>query len=150
MQNNYYKTIDELSIFLWVKIHETNDVYNLLIDKNEECSKKQLHIIWNDLQNQYLKHFGLDEATKKIIEKERNLILLYEDAYVNENRDQFTFIEIEELEILALRNKLSTHKIDFYLSKSKLESILKFPIDMKNTSVKEYYSYFKMLSDGNQ
>lgn len=136
-----------MSIYLWVKIHETDDLSNLIIDKNVECNidfKK----IWKQLQDQYLKHFGLDEATKKIIEKERNLILLYEDAYVNENRDQFTFIEIEEREIEEMKSKIENHKTDFYMSKSKLESILKFPIDMKNTSVKEYYSYFKMLSDG--
>lgn len=104
-----------------------------------------MSIIWENVNDQYLKAFGLGEEMQKIIEKERHLILMYEDKWVNGNRDVMTFIEIEENELAEARKKLIGTENDFYQMKAKLETIIKFSIDIKKVCVKEYYSYFKVL-----
>lgn len=135
----------------WWRIHENRDLSYLLLTKrslnkyeNEFLSNK-----WKVLHDQYLKAFGLGETMEKLIEKERNLILMYEDKNVHGNRDVMTFIEIEEIEISEIRKKLMGKESDFYQIKAQLESIVKFSIDIKKCSVKEYYSYFKMLEKQN-
>lgn len=153
MPPEYYSSIDTLPVYNWRIIHDSGDLTYLLIKTKTLNKYQQLFLFnaWTKINDEYLKHFGITEAVKEIIEKEKYLICLNEDYVVNDNKAQLTFIEITELEIASLKKKLSEYKDDFHVTKAKLEKALnKDYIDTKKISVKEYFSYFKMLADGRE
>lgn len=116
--------------------------------KIDSSEKTVLNIIWKKLYDQYLAVFGVGDSMEAIIQKERNLILMYEDKNVNGNRDVMTFIELAEIEIADMKRKNLSGDKDFFRINAKLQEIIKIPIDMRKISVREYYSYFKNLEDG--
>lgn len=136
----------------WRKIFDTSDL-SFVLKERRSINKYQtvfLSKIWTGLQDQRINRFGLGEEIEKIIEKENTLIALNEDYVVNDNKDQLTFIELLEIEIENMKDKLSNNSIDFLKSKSLLERALnKDYIDLKKVSVAEYYSYYDIITDAN-
>lgn len=141
-----------MPVYLWVKVNETSDL-SFILKVRKAINKYQkvfLSIVWKSLQDQYLECFGLGEALEKIVEKQKKLIFLYEEVNANGNKDQLTFVDIEEQELAELQKKIMNHKSDFHITKAKLEKAMGISIDLHKVSVKEYYSYFKALSDGGE
>lgn len=94
--------------------------------------------VWQTLYDEYLLAFGIGEHYKEIIEKEREISLLKIDRYLQNEKSMETLIDIAELELAEMKGIKGGN---FLETKSIIEKVLSFQIDMKKTSVAEYYTY---------
>ena len=147
-QHKYFLSIDDLPIYNWNKIHETGDLSFLLLLRKpiNRFQKIVLMKVWTSLKDQYLEYFGLGETMDRIVMKKESLVERYQDLNVNDNKDQLTFIDIEERELKEMEQKMANHKADFYTGKAMVEKQIGFAIDVHRESVREYFSRFKVES----
>ncbi len=137
---NYYKSIDEMPIFNWFKIQETNDLSYLLY-KKRGCTPKQAAILKEALQlmtNEYIDTFGISDQYKNILELKR-------DIRVKEILFATTGEKINKTFISVLQSKLkvaleSTQKSDTGSVIVHVNKYMGYRADLKKISVKEFYS----------
>ena len=140
----YYNTLDA-PIYVWEKVHETNDPTWLLVKRNQVSNKiiELLKKAWEKIYDEYIKEFGLTESFLDIKRKEIEVAQLKLELILTGDRVLETFIEIAEEE-LAEMNK-GNGKSNFMESKIAIENRFKFQINMHSTSIREFYSYLKHL-----
>ena len=139
-----YSSIEFLPIWNWNEILKTGDLKHLFISGSGRVSKK-MGKLWEDLQDEYIEVFGLDENFKK------QLRLLVKKAKLNYDYvltgDRFINTKLEMVE--ADLNSLNTTKsISFYELKEHLEKHKGFRIDPKVTTVIEWNYALKNMSNG--
>lgn len=149
----FHKSIDNLPIYSWFKIHETNDLTWLLIDKPEKVilSKKELNSLfaaWNIIFNEYIDTFGIPEKMKQILELKRDIQILKWELLLEKDRYYETFIDLKELQLKDLIKNEYTEKVNDV--KVYIEKFIGFRIDEKIISVKEYYTYAEALKKENE
>jgi hypothetical protein len=139
-----YDSLD-MPVFFWNKIHQTNDL-SWLMKKKQRITKaiaKKLSQVWDSMYQEYINEFGFSEQFAAIKAKEHEIAMLQMDLILTEDRTIETFIEIAMIELADM--KKSGGKYGFLDSKIAIESKFKFQINLMQTSVREFYSYFKYL-----
>ncbi len=59
--NKLYTSIDDLPVYYWNKIHETNKLKYLFKEKVDIVNNDQLSLLWANINDQYFKEFGLSK-----------------------------------------------------------------------------------------
>lgn len=146
-----YKSIDEMPIYNWNKIHETGDLRYMLHEKKtiEPYEFRFLLKRWKKIYEEYVSRFGLSEDFLSILELEKNIALLKIEKAERGDENMQTFIEIDEIKLQKKRAELSGVQSDFYDIKAAIESNLGFHIDPKKCTVVEFYSYLKNIKKKN-
>lgn len=146
-----YKSIDEMPIFNWNKIHETGDLKYLLHDKCKVESYEFRFLLkrWKKLYEQFIDRFGFSDEFLSILELEKNIALLKIEKAERGDENIQTFIEIDEIKLQKKKAELGGVKSDFFDIKAGVESSLGFHIDTKKCTVVEFYSYVKTLKKKN-
>ena len=144
MKVECYDSLDA-PVFIWDKVHSTGDVSWLLVKKRKVTVKLREHLtrVWEGIYEEYFKEFGKSERFKAILDKTKEIILLY--CKLHETKDRFilTWIAIAEDELNELKSGIE--KFNIMQSKMAIESRMKFQINMQSTSIREFYSYLKNL-----
>lgn len=136
----YFKSIDEMPIYNWFKLQETNELTHLLKVK-KLCSKREVLILQNALQsitNEYIDFFGINDQYKKILELKRNIRIKEIQLITTGERINKTFIKVLKSELNLLiqsAQKSDTGNVSVHVNK-----YMGYRIDLKSTSVKEFYS----------
>lgn len=139
-----YNDIETMPIWNWYEILKTGDLKHLFVSGSGRVSDK-IADLWDELQDQYITEFGLDESFKKQIR------LLKEKAILNYNfiltKDPFINTELSIIE--ADLTELNTGKsVGFYEMKSHLEKYKGFRIPVKEVTVIEWFTDLKNMSNG--
>lgn len=145
LKSKCYLSIDTLSIFNWWQIHQTNDFTLLQIDRSEAIDKKALGVLWANLYDQYFAKFGLGDNFITILEKKKEIALMKCERWVEGDKSLETLIQVAEIELSELE---AANGGDFLQTKGYIEKTLAFQINLKETSVSEYYSYLKTAING--
>ena len=143
----FYKSIDDLPIFYWFKIFETNELTHLLI--KGKLPQTQLTEIWNDIYNEFIIKFGVDEKFKEHFNLKKDIILL-EIEYAQKKQAGVKFRLQLELKKLESLNPIQETKQDFHLLASSISKQMGYNVNLKTTSVTEFYSHIKLLKNGSE
>lgn len=140
LESKCYTSIDTLPIYNWWQIHKTDNFKLLLINPYNRASLEGLVLIWKQLYDQYFEKFGLGDTFISILEKKKEIALLKCERWVSGDKSMETEIKVAELELDQLENLGGS---DFLETKAFIEKTLNFQINMKETSVSEFYTYLK-------
>lgn len=138
----HYTTIDDMPVFNWLKIQETNDLTWIMHKKVDEskCTGKELILMQQSLQNmtdQYLDAYGVSDEYRKVLILKGELYVLRAELIATQDKTKLTFIDIKKDELKALLMKSnSTQKTNVRVYASKY---MRYSIDMKQTSVRDFY-----------
>jgi hypothetical protein len=141
--SDHYSSIDELPVYLWDKMNSTGDVSFLLIKRKKitENMRAMLKKIRDKMHDEFIDEFGLSDAFLSITRNRIEIAKMKMQYVLDNDGSVLTFIEIAEQE---LDDQLKgTKKSNFLQSKVAIERELKFQINLRTTTVKEFYSYFK-------
>lgn len=137
MLEKYYRLIEEIPLFNWVKINEGKMIY-ILKDINSKYTESEIEEAWNDLFDDYLIKRGLGKSYKKLLEVLKKKMILECEYIISGDEFKLTQIEVEKqnLELLTRKevNDMSVEKSLIVLSKW-----LGYRLDWKIISLNEYY-----------
>ena len=135
-----------MPLYNWFKIYETGSLHWLLKDTAivGYYLESTIQGIHDTLTNSYIKRFGLSESVKDIMRKERERALLQIKMIITGDRSLQPIINLCDRELELLKS-LSNENNNFYESKVNLERIIGYQIDVKKTTVTEYYSLIKSV-----
>lgn len=141
----WYKSIDELPIFNWFKIQDTNDVSWMMIKKKKMTTYRLLVLnkAFSDCQAEYLDAFGVNETYKKILMLKWQISVLRSEMVIHEKRTNKVFIDLKEIElkgILSESKKTETGNVRVMIEKH-----MGFKLNEKEITVKEFYEYLNDL-----
>lgn len=137
MSEKYYKLIEEIPLFNWVKINAGNLHF---IKKNDDCefTEEELSEAWDILFDDYLEKRGLGKAYKKLLEVMKKKTILQCEYIISGDLFKLTEIEIEEEKLKQLISKdgtdMSVEKSLVFLSKW-----IGYRLDWKIITLTEYY-----------
>jgi hypothetical protein len=102
-----------------------------------------LALIWRNIYDEYIKEFGFSEGFLDIIRKQKEIALLRVDKIVSGDKSIQTMIDVCNFELDGIKkmNQGGT----FYELKVYIEKGMGIRINPIECSVKEFYSYAKLL-----
>lgn len=144
-QLDYYKSIDDLPIYNWLKIQETNDISWMLKTNHSlnEVHKGILTVAFDNIYSQFIDAFGINPALEEILTIKRDIAVLTVDMMLEKDRSLINFIEIKERELKALiasKNQGSVMEVTAYV-----EKYMQFKINTKEVTVREFYGYINLM-----
>lgn len=139
-----YLSIDDMPIWNWNKILSTGDLKYLFINEKGRVGNKIVNL-WNDLQEQYVKKFGIDANLLKEIKLKRKIANLNYDYIITKDKFNETLISIANAELNELHKNSG---IDFHELLDHMEKYKGFRIDTKLTSVTSWFTTIKNMSNG--
>ena len=144
----YYNSIDEIPIWNYWKFSETDDFKYLVIcdDTSRQVKFKESKALkaWDNMTSQYIDFFGVNNTYKEILMLNREIIL---NEYIWEaRREPISKVYAREAkkQLESLENNLiNSNPQDqvFYIEKE-----MGFRVDIKQMSVKEFYSYVSNIN----
>ena len=135
-----YDNIDNLPIWNFNKVKETQDLKYLFISKSilNRFYNKKLLKIWENILNQFFKEFGISEEYLNELNEERKILIMICDRWIEGDRSIETFIDKKKYE-LSLKNK-NKKELKMGIQLSILSKYQTYRIDEKETTVKVFYS----------
>jgi len=133
---NLHNTIKKLPLSIWIDIQETNDL--TLLIKTGKPKVSELVLKWFELNDEFIKEFGLPQDYLDLLETKRHACLKM--AEYCQTLDRFTEFEskvlIEEIKAISIK------AVDFSIMDEKgyIEESLGFWLDPERITVFEYYS----------
>lgn len=145
----YYLSIEDLPIYNWFKIHETNDRSYLIKEGNKRwATDKALNDAWGRVFSEFIDTFGISDSFREILSLKRDIMQHRLRLEYSGDGTNKTFIKIKELHLSELLQEEGGEK-KVNEVKVYIEKFVGFRIDEKTTSVKEYYTYLKVFADSN-
>lgn len=141
--DQYYDSIETMPIYNWNKIVETGELKYLFVNGGR-VTKKHAEV-WEQIQNEYFKEFGIDPEFKKRIRLMKEVVSLNDEFIQTGDRFILNLINIAELDLKAQKE---IKNIRFYDLLDKVMSVKKCYIDPKQYTVIQWYYALKNLSDG--
>ena len=116
-------------------------------DSKSVVDSSHLSLIWDKLQFEFIETFGVSESFQKIMECKRMIEIYKAEMLIDGDKSLQTFIDIEvsKIEKITSRYESSAKSNEI---KAYLESKLHFRIDEKAVTVKEFYSWLKVTTNG--
>ena len=141
-----YSSIDDLPMYNWKQIHDTNELKWLFID-NVKCENtKELETIWASIYDEYLKEFGLSEEYKEILKIKRRIAMFQADYIEKEDRILLNYINIEKNALESMYGA-TTKGSSFRDSLVHLEKMQGIKINTKEITVADYYNYLRSIKN---
>ncbi len=141
-----YSSIDDLPMYNWKKIHDTNELKWLFVTKQEVENNELLEKRWALIYDEYLNEFGLSDEYKEILNVKRKIANLQADYIIKGDRVILNFINIEKN---ALESLYDTSKkgSSFRESLVHLEKMQGIKINTKKITVADYYNYLRSIKN---
>lgn len=142
-QPKHYTSIDDLPQYNWRMISEKNDLSFLLINKHQKFDKVKIGKVFEQIKDEYIDTFGINENYKKILELRKDIACLGLEMASTGNRVIKNWIRISQLE---LDNLLSTsNKSKPYETTVRLSKHMGFAINERTISVREYAEMVEVM-----
>lgn len=147
---DYYQSIDELPIYNWHKINQTNELEWLLRKKVliSDHQKKILSNILDRMLSEFIDTFGIPEKMREILDLKSEIFILRCQMALENNKFLQNFIDIAEWklkQIIADDQTQSTTQVKVYV-----EKYLGFRLNERETTVKEFYEYIEAIKNQNK
>ena len=139
-----YSSIDDLPMYNWKKIHDTDELKWLFVNKVDCENTLELESLWGSIYDEYLEEFGLSEEYKEILNVKRKIANLQAEYIIKGNRITLNYINIEKnaLESLYEANKKGSTFRDSLVHLEKMQGI---KINTKQITVADYYNYLRSI-----
>lgn len=98
--DGYHTSIDTLPLQSWIDCHD-GDLTKTRMDTKRGDQKKD-EIAWEQIQDTYLKLYGMSKVLEKIYKAMRQLAILELEYVITEDRMKLTLAEMEEQKIKSL------------------------------------------------
>ena len=143
---NYYKGIDDMPLFNWIKCNEGKIEFTRISD---EGNPEMDVITWEMIYNDYLKEFGLSETYKRMLNAMKKKALLELDYVLTGDRFKLTEVEIEQTRLNSMLqnagNGMTIEESLIYISKW-----LGTWLNAKNITVREYFNLLEQYGKANK
>lgn len=133
-------------MYIWEKIHETNELKHLFI-KSIEIDNKLLTKEWEGIYNQYLKEFGISEKYQSLLESKRKIAIKQAKYILTKDRILLTEINLEK-EALKTLDSGEIKTVSFRQNCINIEKSQGVKINPLKITVLDYFTYLKHLSNG--
>lgn len=143
--NNYFTSIKELPIYNWFEFQDTSD-FSLLL-KEGKLNRYKIKA-FKTLQNEFIEIFGFDQKTIELFKKKIELQILKNEIILGGDISNQVFVDMLELEIEEHTPKNEGER-NYFESVIAVENMMKFKLNLKETSVFEFYSYIKQIKKQN-
>ena len=140
----YYENIDEIPIYNWFKISETNDLSFMVKDKKGKFDKSTALKKYEQLYDQYINEFGFGESFEKNLLLRSNIVSLKIEKAVTGNNFLNNFIRQAEIDLkdsMTMANRVSITE-----TKVHVEKYVGFRLNEREVSVRDFYTYLKVMS----
>ena len=138
----HYNSISDITCFSFDEIIKTGNYSFLFKDQKKTLSDSECENIWENIYDEFIKEFGISEQYKLYLEKMGLYVQHLDAAYNGGDKSQLTLAEIKLRQAEDMM-KASESKQDIYAVVSKA---MGFRIDCKIVTVKEFYSYLRLIS----
>lgn len=137
MSGNYYKSIEEIPLYNWVKIN-AGDLNFIKKNDDFKSTEQELSEAWDVLFDDFLIKRGLSKTYKKLLELMKKKTLLECEYIITGELFKLTEIEIVEQ---TLRSEYDKDKVDISVEKSLvfLSKWIGYRLDWKVVTLSEYY-----------
>lgn len=139
-----YQTIDDLPIYNWLKIAETNNFKWLVI--RGKYTKEELEWIYELLMEEFIKTFGVSKQFKKLFNQKKKIAQL-EAKYAITRKEHLKFKLKIEKEKLKDLDPVKVEKENFFNVIKEVEKHTKRTLDEKSISVRKFYTYLNDLKN---
>lgn len=141
----YYKSIDDMPIYNWFKIQETNDVSWMLLKKRSINGYESIELreALQIVTDQYMDTFGISDEYRKIMRLTLDIRSLEIDFFTTQDRSHLTFIELKKTELKNIAKKSKT--ADSISVQVHIEKYMGRKINLRETTVKEFYNYLQEM-----
>ena len=142
---NHYESIDDLPIYNWFRISESNNLKYLFHKQQDptEKQKQKLQLVWSNIYFEFLEVFGVPKKLQKIYSLKRDVIKMQTRVIVDGRKDLKAAIIIKEKELENLtkhENETIVNTVSAYVSKE-----LGFKVDQHKTTVREFYEFLSVI-----
>lgn len=140
--SNLWADLEEMPINNWRLILETGDLKHLFKSGKGRVSKRCVDH-WDDLQQEYIDEFGIDDNYKQLLRLQKKLTELNLDFVITRDRFLLNVIKMTEADIKDLKKGES---VKFFEMLDHVEKYKGFAIDPNKYSVKKWYYSLKNIS----
>ena len=102
MQEQYYKSIEELPLINWIKCTEGN--FKFVKKKVKEKEDEEDAEMWMDIYEDYIIRFGLSDLYKRLLEVQKKKALLECEYTIKREKFKLTLISLEEARLTEMMN----------------------------------------------
>jgi hypothetical protein len=142
-RDNLWLSIEDMPIWNWQKIVEENNLIYLFKNHKKKKLSNQLILVWEDLQQQYMDEFGIDESLLLRVKTMRKIISLNIKYFERKDRSLLNFIKIEEN---RLKEAQQYNGVKFYKTLDSVSSAKGFRINPKEFTVIEWGHALKNMA----
>lgn len=142
-----WRSIDEMPIFNWFRLHKTNDLRFMFKKERKGYDKKmklELVIGFMVIRDEYIDRFGLSKELKQILMLEADIQALKIKLFLTKDRIHNTFIRAKQFQLESLKKDIAKGE-DPMLTKSRVEKFMGFRLNEKEVTVSEYYTYIELI-----
>ncbi len=142
-----WASIDEMPIYNWFKIHETNDLVYMFqtpVKGYDKRTKLYLLMQFNLIRDEYLDTFGISHEYRVLLSLKRDLQVYKIQHCLTKNNQFRTLIALCEGKIKMLEDN-NTQPENPSITKAYVEKFMGFRLNEKEVTVKEFYSYIQIM-----
>ncbi len=139
-KNCLYESIEDMPIYNWFKCIEKLEFKYCIqsgVFSDEECKEK-----FQFLYDEFIDKYGINDNLLEILRLQNKILINKIEIKLDGDRSRETFIEIFEIELAKL---LEVKETKTNTSKIAIEKYLGFPLNMKVTTVTDYYDYLEVI-----
>ena len=139
---NYYASIKDLPVYNWLEFQDSFDLSYL--HKKGKTKRAGLRA-FKRLQREFIEEFGYNAKMMAVFMKKIKLQIILNEVAITGDRSKLIFADVLESEIKS-EDQVDTK--GYYSIVVAVEKAMGFKIDIKKTTVFEFYNYIKYLKDG--
>lgn len=139
----HYDSIDNLPLYNWRKINETNDLRWMFASGKGQVNRR-IAEAWQTIYDEYIDEFGINDKYLQILELKREIVKLTAELALTGDRSIETFIDIAKWELTELLKNEDKGQ-SFGTVKAYVEKYMGFHLDERIVSVRDYYNYLKLM-----
>ncbi len=151
----YYRNLDELPLWNWIKLFTEKDYKYLIKDVEYSIFTikpkdfEDLNNIWQKIYDEYVDNFGFTKKYKRVLELQRKIAILKCNMYINDNSFIRNEIRIKEQQLKKenSKNVVDEDGNDYNKQLILIEKWLGSSLDMKQLSTKKYFTYLEIIQD---
>ena len=135
LKTKYYSSIENLPVWNWFRINETNDLNYLVI--SGVATQAKLVELWDKIYCEFIDTFGISPQFRNILQLQKDITVLKINNAIGDGRSENVFIKIKQEELNKLISNTNANNINDL--NTHLKRFLGYNINQKEVSVKEYY-----------
>jgi len=140
-----YNSIDDLPLWNFKKISETKDLKYLLKDENANAKPDEFEKAWSRISEELNQVNGVSDQVQKWVLLRSDLERLYIDYILSKDQSIITEINIKKRQLERMEKQFESEGGNFDEQIASVELFFKFHIDEKNTTVKRFFNYIKLM-----